>query len=59
MRRTIAGRSSGAIDYLSVADAETLEEQAELRSGRRIMISLAVRFGSTRLIDNVPLTVPP
>lgn len=59
MRRTIEGRSSGVIDYLSVAEAENLEEQAELRSGRRIMISLAVRFGSTRLIDNVQLTVPP
>ena len=39
------------IDYLSVAAADTLEERDTI-SGRA-MVSAAVRFGTTRLIDNV------
>jgi pantoate--beta-alanine ligase len=58
MAGLIAGRSTGAVEYISIADAETLEELTELRQGVRIMISLAVRFGTTRLIDNAPLEVP-
>ena len=45
-----------AIDYVSVADAETLEELAEV--ARRAMVSTAVRMGSLRLIDNVMLAAP-
>jgi pantoate--beta-alanine ligase len=41
------------IDYVSVADAETLEE-LNLIDGRAVA-SLAVRIGKTRLIDNMPL----
>ncbi len=40
----------GTIDYISIADTETLEELHEI-SGRAL-VSLAVRFGKTRLIDN-------
>ncbi|NIJ07537.1 pantoate--beta-alanine ligase [Sphingomonas vulcanisoli] len=39
------------IDYVSVADAETLEELE--RVDRDAVISLAARLGTTRLIDNV------
>jgi pantoate--beta-alanine ligase len=39
------------IDYISIADAETLEELDELRPPA--LVSLAVRIGKTRLIDNV------
>ena len=45
-----------AIDYVSVADAETLEELAEAPG--RAMVSTAVRMGSLRLIDNVMLAAP-
>ena len=45
-----------AIDYVSVADAETLEELAEVAG--RAMVSTAVRMGSLRLIDNVMLAAP-
>ena len=45
-----------AIDYVSVADAETLEELAEVP--RRAMVSTAVRMGSLRLIDNVMIGAP-
>ena len=41
------------IDYVSIADAETLEELSLL--DRPALASLAVRIGKTRLIDNLPL----
>ena len=41
------------IDYVSIADAETLEELNLL--DRPAVASLAVRIGKTRLIDNMPL----
>jgi pantoate--beta-alanine ligase len=40
-------------DYVSVADAATLAELE--RVDRPALLSLAVRFGDTRLIDNEPL----
>ena len=42
-----------SIDYVSVADAETLDELDIVN--RPALVSLAVRIGSTRLIDNVVL----
>ena len=42
-----------SIDYVSVADAETLEELEQVEG--RAMVSVAVRLGQTRLIDNVIL----
>ena len=41
------------IDYVSVADAGTLDELATIKSPA--LVSLAVKIGSTRLIDNVVL----
>jgi pantoate--beta-alanine ligase len=55
MRAVIAGRSSATIDYLSVADAGTLEEVEQIPPGKDVLISLAARFGTTRLIDNIPV----
>jgi pantoate--beta-alanine ligase len=55
MRAVITSLSSATIDYLSVADAATLEEVEQLTPGKDVLISLAVRFGSTRLIDNIPV----
>jgi pantoate--beta-alanine ligase len=43
-------------DYVSVADAETLDELTVV--DRPALASLAVRFGSTRLIDCLPLDGP-
>ena len=45
-----------SIDYVSVADADTLEELAEVTG--RAMVSTAVRMGSLRLIDNVIIGAP-
>jgi pantoate--beta-alanine ligase len=41
------------IDYVSIADAETLEELSLI--DRPAWASLALRIGKTRLIDNMPL----
>ena len=55
---TTIGRSDAAIiDYVSVADAGTLQELSSLTPGTAVLVSLAVRFGATRLIDNCTFTV--
>jgi len=41
------------VDYVSVADSQTLEELSEI--DRTALASLAVRIGKTRLIDNMVL----
>jgi pantoate--beta-alanine ligase len=41
------------IDYVSIADAETLEEVKKI--DRPVVISLAVKIGKPRLIDNIIL----
>ncbi len=58
MQTLITSESSGVIDYVSVADSVSLQEQSRLQSGQSIMLSLAVRFGSTRLIDNLIVVIP-
>jgi pantoate--beta-alanine ligase len=39
------------IDYISIADAETLDELDKIKPPA--LVSLAVKIGKTRLIDNV------
>jgi pantoate--beta-alanine ligase len=41
------------IDYISIADAETLDELEKVKPPA--LVSLAVKFGRTRLIDNVAM----
>jgi pantoate--beta-alanine ligase len=53
MHRTLAAEPLADVDYVSVADAQTLEELEQVE--RPALLSLAVRLGSTRLIDNEPL----
>lgn len=57
MRKHIASRPSARIDYISIADAGTLQELTSLVQGTTALVSLAVRIGSTRLIDNTLITV--
>ena len=52
MMKCIKTSPSATIDYVSIANNETLKEYSELKSGDRVLISLAVRIGATRLIDN-------
>lgn len=53
----IQSGSSAAIDYVSVADAGTLEPLSMLLPGTSVLVSLAARFGTTRLIDNILITL--
>jgi len=53
MRDRIAEEPLAEIDYVSCADGATLQELA--RVDDTALLSLAVRFGTTRLIDNEPL----
>jgi len=50
MREILASEPLGILDYASVADLDTLRELDVV--DRPALASLAVRFGSTRLIDN-------
>jgi len=54
MNEVLADEPLARIDYVSVADADTLEELETV--DRPALASLAVRIGKTRLIDNVTLT---
>ena len=51
IRRLINEQPLAAIDYISVADAENLNELETITG--TALVSLAVRIGKTRLIDNV------
>ncbi|MFC1955102.1 pantoate--beta-alanine ligase [Chloroflexota bacterium] len=53
MRTLIQKEPLANIDYVSVADAETLEELDTVKCP--VLVSLAVKIGKTRLIDNVVL----
>jgi pantoate--beta-alanine ligase len=53
MRKTLAAEPLAAPEYISCADPETLEELEQVAGPA--LLSLAVRFGAVRLIDNEPL----
>jgi pantoate--beta-alanine ligase len=53
MRQTLAAEPLADVDYVSVADGTTLAELDRIEGPA--LLSLAVRFGTTRLIDNEPL----
>jgi len=50
MRRVLAAEPLAKPEYVSVADTATLQELDTVTGPA--LLSLAVRFGSTRLIDN-------
>jgi pantoate--beta-alanine ligase len=51
MTELIQEKPLADIDYISIADAKTLEELDELKPPA--LVSMAVRIGKTRLIDNI------
>lgn len=57
MMKLISSKPSAKVDYISIADAETLSELSILAPGDEVLISLAVRIGTTRLIDNIIMKV--
>jgi pantoate--beta-alanine ligase len=56
MRVNIEKAPAARIDYVSIADTDTLEELSVIRN--QAVALLAVFFGKTRLIDNEVLTAP-
>ncbi len=53
MTALIGQQPLAEIDYISVAEVETLDELTTIDSSA--LVSMAVRFGKTRLLDNVVL----
>ncbi|MGI6728186.1 MAG: pantoate--beta-alanine ligase [Anaerovoracaceae bacterium] len=51
IKETIEKNDLANIDYIEVVDTETLESVQKIEG--RILIALAVKFGNTRLIDNI------
>lgn len=51
--KKLINTTSGKISYISIADPQTLEELKIAKDG--VLVSLAVQFGKTRLIDNIYL----
>ncbi|HYV35700.1 MAG TPA: pantoate--beta-alanine ligase, partial [Gemmataceae bacterium] len=56
MQARIEATPGAQLDYAAIVDAESLQPVAHLQG--RVLIALAVRFGKTRLIDNVLLDIP-
>jgi pantoate--beta-alanine ligase len=54
VRETIASEPLAELEYVSLADDETLDE-LEGQVDRPALLSLVVRFGPTRLLDNIEL----
>ncbi len=52
------GATDGTIDYATIVDTQRMEEAERLDAGRTYVVALAVRFGTTRLIDNSLVTIP-
>jgi pantoate--beta-alanine ligase len=57
MWETLSAEPLADVEYVSVADGVTLQELD--RVDGPALLSLAVRFGATRLIDNAPLGAEP
>jgi pantoate--beta-alanine ligase len=53
MRQVLAQQPSARVEYISAADPTTLQELDRIDDG--VLLSMAVRFGTTRLIDNMLL----
>ncbi len=53
MSERIGAVAGAVVDYVAVVDAETLCEATAIEPGRPILLALAVKFGGTRLIDNL------
>lgn len=59
MRQALAARIEAAgaeVDYAAVVDADSLQPVDRLRGS--VLLAVAVKFGTTRLIDNVLVEVP-
>jgi pantoate--beta-alanine ligase len=53
MAEQIASVAGAVLDYATVVDADTLQSPIRIVAERPVLLALAVRFGGTRLIDNL------
>lgn len=53
MAKAIESVPGAVLDYAAVVDADSLQSLAQIVAGRPVLLALAVRFGRTRLIDNL------
>jgi len=58
MSTMICAQSTASVDYISMADPSSLEEVSIMPRKGSVLVSLAVRFGATRLIDNMLVSLP-
>ncbi len=52
MEELIRSKPTAKIDYIAIVDPNTLEKVEKLEEGEEYLVAIAVRIGSTRLIDN-------
>lgn len=57
MKELINAKDPTQIDYVEIVDRTDLHPKSTMLSGESVLIVLAVKFGSTRLIDNMIVTV--
>ena len=53
----LKSRSLADIEYIQILDGETLDDITVIETGKKALAAVAVRFGTTRLIDNCILSV--
>jgi pantoate--beta-alanine ligase len=53
MAEQIASVPGAVLDYAAVVDADTLQALPQIETDRAVLLAVAVKFGSTRLIDNL------
>lgn len=58
LARRVGEEPLAALEYAEVVDASTLEPLDQLRPGMSIRLIMTVRFGTTRLLDNMGVIVP-
>lgn len=51
--RDMISTGGGRVDYVSVTDAENLQEIKHFIPGQEVLVAVAAFFGPVRLIDNV------
>ena len=55
MAKQLAAVPGAVLDYVAIVDADTLEDVSAIVAARPVLLAVAVKFGGTRLIDNVPI----
>jgi pantoate--beta-alanine ligase len=56
IKTMIRRQTAGEIDYIACVNAETLQPLERLEG--KVLVALAVKFGHTRLIDNIIVQIP-